>query len=531
MIFFLYGIDFIPFDSLDFEIYSDEEKFFKTCKIFKCKNLSKQFFGIKKEVLPLAAILLGNDYVSMDEFKDFLLTLKVPEALREKFSNNKPHLRIEVVLRWLGKQKNLDCAVAKVLHAINSDKRQVVLELIEVILNQYLSTSAEMMFPLGFTEEHVSYFMKSIPKKFYKFQNPPSIEVELENRSDESFLSSDDLIDSSTRKIVDTSIVKSLKKPDLKNFVPSWFMIEYNVGNLPCHFMDMITRQLIITSAQIEDYSYPSCFNISLKIIGVIFKLISNGTTGCDVLKYYGRGTGSETKQYELDTKKLNLPCNLPKLETLVRLPAQVRKQILDFALELSDNKSVLEFPPSWRLYIVIIKYWLKNSDEKFGTKYHLYSLIFAMILHVIKKVIKNGRYFEQEIGAKNDDFFKKEKKESVSGNLSVKDALQRVNKKDCLFVLPFFDPLYLENYKDFNLSIIHAYSLLQNCMKCTMHLNRLLGCPYPSLNVADFYSGTLNYNLYKHFAKYENLNNCVLEIFGKSPTILQLFVSIADKF
>lgn len=530
--FFIYDVMYIPYNCLQQGVFrnSNSHGFVKRCKIFNYDFFVQSFPGLRREVLPLASVLLGNDFISINVFKNFLSSLKVSKKMKQNFSRNKLHLRIETVLRWLQRQ-SLDSAITKVISKINPDKQTSIIEVIEMIINGYLNTEPVLLGPLGFSSEYIHRVTQRKPREQYKFKKLGNfIECNQEIRDDESYLSWDeDLINSSSPE--EFCVIKPGTKHNLDKIVPAWFMYEYNAANFPPYFLDMINRQLIVVSEQLEDHNYPTCINISLRIVSVIFMLLSKGTTNCTILKYIARGKDLDIEEYELNCESYSINCEIPPLENLINLTVMDRRKIFISTLRISD-KIVVEFPPHWRLYIATIKYWLKEADEIFSTKYHLMTLILGIIYHVIKRIINCGTYLGNSFRnvKVNDDY--KEFQGFILETMPVKDALERVTINECLSAEQFYKPfLHIHVNEEFNKTIVHAFSLFQNCLKYSMHLNALLGCPYTSINVADFFSsGTLIYNLYNYLKNYNHLKDQVKHIFRNSPNILQLIVSVSTQ-
>ncbi|XP_043249427.1 protein asteroid-like [Colletes gigas] len=69
--------------------------------------------GLSQSTLPLAAILLGNDYVKHGTFKNFFRYLKLRRIRRKRYSNRQ--YCIEATLQWLSRFYTLDRAVIGIL--------------------------------------------------------------------------------------------------------------------------------------------------------------------------------------------------------------------------------------------------------------------------------------------------------------------------------------------------------------------------------------------------------------------------------
>ena len=525
--FFIFDVMYIPFHTLKQGICMtlNGNGFFKNCKMFKHEYLLKQFPGINRKILPLFAVLLGNDYVKTDVFKKFFSTLKVLRTIENELEKSKTYLKIEALFLWI-KNYTLDEAVARVLNKVDSEKYESTLEIIEIIINGYLTISSEILKPLGYSSDEIDALMQNIASESYKFDNLSIFEMTDEIETyDEIDLDSDKYLDDSFLD-EDNNISVQSGVSNLNDIVPSWFIEKYQARHFPSFFMDLINRQFFFTGHQMEDSNYPTCINISLKICRVIFQLLNNGTTNLNTLMYFARGKGTSFVKYEMDCKDFDRCSQIPTLHQLIDLPFINRKIILVNTLGVRDVL-VAQFPPLWRMYIIAIKYWIVEADKIFTTKYHLYALIFPIIFNVVEKVIACSSYFETNL-SKIDNKCNSNRNHNFSDKISVKQALENVKENECIFAKRFFLSKMRTNRDQFDITVVHAFSLFQNCLKFSMQLNALLGHPYPKINVAEFFSGTLIYNLYNDFKNDNDLNQRINDIFKKSPSVLELFISMS---
>lgn len=246
-----------------------------------------------------------------------------------------------------------------------------------------------------------------------------------------------------------------------------------------------------------------------------------------------GKGKNTETKELMCDSEEF------PELQQLRTIPMEQRKSILDKCLGVT-NEFLSQFPPGWRLYIATLKYWIDEAEAQFRTNCHLYSLIICLFFHIIDRQIgyfRSEKYFSSKLG--NDyQTLKNAKRQipKIPDPISIYEAFQKITYEDCLMAAPF----YIENFeihknvlmnpKKFNISIVHAFSLFQNCLRHSSHLNSLLGCPYLPVQISQMFNGTLLYNLYTRLKAHNDLKNYVgTVIFGDSPLLSQLFVSIEN--
>lgn len=166
--FYIYGTLYIPFDTLDTYVVKSSTKncYVKRCKIYKVENLLKSFKGLDQSMLPLAAILLGNDYVKRNTFKNFFRHLKLRGASRKK--HNHRQCRIETTLAWLSKY-TLNKAIIEILSRLTKTIRQRILNLIEININGYTNVSAEILIPLGFSKDYIIHTNIHYLNKTFKF--------------------------------------------------------------------------------------------------------------------------------------------------------------------------------------------------------------------------------------------------------------------------------------------------------------------------------------------------------------------------
>lgn len=144
-----------------------------------------------------------------------------------------------------------------------------------------------------------------------------------------------------------------------------------------------------------------------------------------------------------------------------------------------------------------------------------------------LKKNLRHSVISKNDTNGKHKD----NKTEFPLVDMSIKTALENVTKSDCSLSKEFFKSQTSVDKKDrFDMTVVHTFSLFQNCLKCIKHLNALLGCPYLAVGVTKlFFSGTLLYNLYE-LKNQKNLNQHICEIFKDSPSLLQLFISVSTK-
>ncbi|CAD1481211.1 unnamed protein product, partial [Heterotrigona itama] len=353
--FYIYGTLYIPFDTLDTHVVKNPNGngYMKCCKIYKVENLLKSFKGLDQTMLPLAAILLGNDYVKYKTFKNFFRHLKLRGASNKR--RNHRQCCIETTLIWLSKH-TLNNAIIEVLSSLIKPVRQKILDLIEVNINNYTNISTEVLIPLGFSTAYVSLANTYHLNKSFKFNGDINALTYIEEDCKEENNEKEEEQEQEKEDGIETQITntlnefKSMSKNAAVNNLPLWFVNEFLRSKYPAHFMDLIVRCLYICPVQVEDYCYPSSAITSLKILSVIFRILKS-TIDDKVcyMKYMVRNQNKKLMCCTLEATKIMNMCELPSLFNLKEIPLLIRRQILNNTLGITNMDCINEVPPEWR--------------------------------------------------------------------------------------------------------------------------------------------------------------------------------------
>lgn len=530
--FYIYDVTYIPFNTLDPFLVKNRkgQGYLKQCRVYKVETLLNQFKGLDRSVLPLAATLLGNDYVKRSTFKDFFCHLRLSKATKRKY--NEQQRRIEATFNWLSKH-SLNAAIVQILARLPQDSRKKVLEVIEMIVNVYTTVDPKILVPLGFPEQFVTEMMAKFKTEPFKFREDINNlrPVEEPPGEDESEIS--DVEEEEEEK--DESDQEFRYNPNIQKVAPPWFIQEFNMGRYASYFIDILTRRFYVCPPQIEDYSYPAAITISLKIVRVIYGLLTKGLEGPKILEYLCRGQHKNMTVGQIEAEDQMFGCELPTLFTLRDLPPIIRKRMLEETLGIPEF-AVETFPNGWKLYAATATYWMAQQQEPSGTNCHLYSLLFTMLFSILDQRIgyhRSEQYFHQRYGPQLNAILLNRRGlpfPQIPQDVTVYQAYCEVTEEDCLLAAPFFlsnfeiDKNLFTNPKKFNVSIVHAFAQFQVCMRHSLHLNALLGFPYQQTRVAELYNGTLLYNLYNNFKGRNDIDAYVFHLLQHSPTLLRLF-------
>ncbi|KAL2736217.1 hypothetical protein V1477_012726 [Vespula maculifrons] len=522
--FYIYGTLYIPYYTLQNYIRK-WRKYVIPCKIYKVETFLNIFSGLTESLLPLAAILLGNDYIQQYEFKNFYKNIKLPNIGRINF--NLQQCRIEGTLNWLSKH-TLNEAIILIMRTVPQEHKKQTFRAIEMIINEYTSISINILDQLDFSKEDMDKIISQNTENNCKFQR------DINDLIRELSKEYKDMIEYDLETIHDAFI----------NSLPSWFINEFSKGSLTNYFMNILMHKLYIYHVQIEDYRQPSSIFISEKIINVIYTLLKSEFEQTNKpSEYIIRGQNNQLSYYPLKYIDNIGSCKIPSLHDLRKIPFDIRKEIYDNTLDIQHD-FIVKFPENWRLYIATAKYWIDNLPE-LKSNTHIYALLFAMLYHIIDLKIgycRSMHIFENKYKQKLEAIKSSKKKDLVKNNffsldcsseISIVEALNEITECDCLILAPFFisnsnmEIKLQQNPKNFKRSVIHIFAQFQSCLKHSIDLNALLGHPYQLTKVSDMFNGTLLYNLYNNFASRKKIEDYIYCILKYSPNFFRLYHTI----
>ncbi|XP_012539364.1 protein asteroid [Monomorium pharaonis] len=537
--FYIYGSLYIPFNSLETDVVPNPmgTGYMKRCKIYYVEKLFRVYHGLSQSLLPLAAVLLGNDYVKQHTFKNFFRHL--PRTLGRRRYSNEQQRRIDATFHWL-RRRSLNEAVIGILSRLRKRERKHVLHTIEMIINGYINAPLGVLHTLGFSAETFSRAsVQNVFNKIYKFEGDIYNLTYIDERANETE-PSDEEQETEDREVASILEERELiSNESLVNNLPEWFINEFKQSRFPSYFIDLIIRKLYICPTQIEDPLYVSSIVVSLQIISVIYGLLVSGIPigRKSDMEYITRDENKKLKRYQLEYSDNILGCKLPSLPDLREIPHVIKKEILNTTLTISDVSYINEIPSNWMLYIATMKYWINQQQEPSKFSCHVYSLLFTMLFHIIdynigfyRTLTKFHQRFNKTVDNIRRERRAKHYQSQYSVNATLTDAIYEINADDCLIAAAFFvsnfeiDQKLYSQPKKFNITIVHGFAEFQNCLRHSMNLNALLGYPYEQTKVASVFNGTLLYNLYTNFKKRDDIEVYINLVLQDSPSLLRLF-------
>lgn len=546
--FYIYGVMYIPFNTLDPYIVRYAKGYIKRCKIYRIEKLLNKFKGLDITLLPLASILLGNDYINSKVFNNFFSELRI---FKQRV-NNYQQLKIDRIFNWL-KNYTLNDAMNKIVKHVSKNQYQSVVEKMQTIINTYLNISTHMLAPLGFDQQFIDNIVKNT--SIYKFQKEEVKELDNHNLNslnnkyiEEDNTDEDDNIETNFEEDEDINNddYQTCKLPVIPDeiftdSVPKWFMKDHSHGKFPLYFINIISHHVYVLPVQIESMYYPSAHEISMPIITKICSLLTTMKSNVNqkenvVMELITRENDEMAKVH------LNIPKSSVTLENLGMASDEVRKKIIDETAEIEEMYHLEEVPSPWKLYIAVILYWMKQNNEPQRTQLHLDCLLVSMLLGIIDKKIgyqrskdKFQRKFADDL-ARIQETRRLKKLPTEEGSSILANLINETSKEDCIASLPFFlEHLQigkdLRMYPDkFDSDIVHVFSQFQSCLRHIMHLNALVGLIYETPSIGDFFNGTLLYNFYNNFKTRNDIEAYISTRLKDAPNLLKIFQLLRKK-
>ncbi|XP_065225993.1 protein asteroid [Planococcus citri] len=580
--FYVSNVAYIPFFSIEFKAYrlskKIKDKYYIPCSMYHVDDLLNKFEGLPdKSLLPLMSCALGNDYIPPHTFKNFL---------RISYSSKLPK-RMEKILYWLRGVIFADMAIEELVSCAPKKLKGGYRKLIKQLLTEFNSPSSQLLehIPDAFhinceladvmnnlsinddnedTSQNISHtefemtpvvekdLMVGVGEDSFLLENNDEIEIidsceyEIEDENDEHEIEADSSIN--TSNVLDSSTISTNPTPTIN--LPEWVVRKFRLGLLSPTVMNIHTFKRIIIQSQSEDYHSPPSHLIITPILQIIIAIVLGKKGSCEV-KCHARLRSTVAGIYKL-TPVFSFDCDLevPSLEEVANLSDTDKQTILLKCLNIDENLSC--FPNEWKIFMIAVFYWLKNSSNLNQT--HIRSVILSLIyLSIIDKKIGSVRT-QQELNRLNNV---EKKKKTEAANEPLNDSEQRtetentpcfdylnnsqlidiseivnlVSGKDCitaanaLLHYHHLDSSLMQNRKNFNTKLVHCYAQLQHCLQAVGLLNAVLDFPFAPCMVHNAFSGTFLYNFYTDMSKRKLADGYITRtLLSKATDIIVLY-------
>lgn len=553
------------------------------CCIYNIENLTDGV--LENDLLPLFAIMLGNDFISRKWFAKFFRNVS-RRNVKKKKNLSPQQKKIYMLLNWL-QHETLKSAIKKILECVKHFQRPKLWFQIRDAMRGYRMTHSKSFEYFGFEEEPLKIEENEVLEMSLdelmasddeveeeeeaqdeeeteneeesgeeeEVENQENSEAEQENSENEEELTAneeeieengdgfeaknsddEDFNDPNEGKLSDEDEEPPNQKFKKRKFVfPDWFQEIYNSAAVPRFLVDILRCRRYINYPQVEEFSGNDSNTISYPILNLLYSLLQSPEIL--PLYYYTR----VPKQARFEVKKIE-PEIFP---TVTDFDPSQKKNMKFMKMIFEKNftnveeifESVREIPDPHQLYILAVIYWMRRSLTT-NSNYLQAVLVGMIALSVVdkkcekvhrgsEKFLKNFEKNLKELKAKqNLDINAESLKE-----IPVRSLIKNVTKHEAQLAMEnlishySISPKFQRKHADFRRNVVHTFAELQSVVFNLFSLNPFLNLPFEAIKVENYFNGLFLYNMYHNLKSRANpIEYIRCYVFNHSPTIMAVF-------
>ncbi|XP_069816388.1 single-strand DNA endonuclease ASTE1 [Dendropsophus ebraccatus] len=297
---------------------------------FSAQRLCHVYNNMNMVLLPLFAVLTGNDYISLPALETFFSKVHLPVG-----NNNhggRRHTRIHGLLNWLSRFADVEEAMENVLNYLRLKDRDSVRQLLYSAMEEYsLYESVNLE----------QYFLNGL------YISPTAVKLNL----------------------------------------PEWVQFALARGELSPLLSDALVMRRVFLHAQVEDIKKPSAHLVTKSVRKLIYALLLNA---CHDSQHEAQRSKelrvNEFDRLEAKLRRSTIAIDYPyddisedlSLSNLPQLPLESRLKLFSQGLDLKINGLEL-VPSSYKLILAAVCYWIKHADPKVKL-HHVKALIMGFV-------------------------------------------------------------------------------------------------------------------------------------------------------
>ncbi|XP_023561041.1 protein asteroid homolog 1 [Octodon degus] len=301
-----------------------------SAKCFSLDAFCRHFNNMNKTLLPLFAVLCGNDHINLPIVETFLSKVCLP--LRGSSSKGRRHHRVLGILSWLSHFADLTEALDHVLKHLPKKDRENVRELLCSCMEEYQQSQVKL-------------------QDFFQ---------------DGAFVC-----------------------PEAMNLgLPEWVVVALAKGQLSPFVSDALVLRRTILHTQVENMQRPNAHSISRPIRQIIYGLLLNVSSHPENVSPRALPSQSlafsEVERINKNIKTstvdaIELPKDYSDLSKLTKLSLARRQTLLLETLKV--RQTVLDpIPLALKLPVAVSCYWLQHTETK-AKLWHLQALLLGMLM------------------------------------------------------------------------------------------------------------------------------------------------------
>ncbi|XP_055641910.1 protein asteroid [Toxorhynchites rutilus septentrionalis] len=494
---------------------------FLDCCLYTIENLIGSEGRLKREMLPLFATLLGNDYIERRVLSSFYASMKVGKVSRKVAPHQR---RIVGILKWL-QHHSIKSAMKTILNQVREGQRKNLMKQLQGAMYGYNCEDCISYEHFGFGKQQE---VQDAEKKFKNFLEEADdvipIEEDVSLGDDTEDLNNDGKSDHSDEE--ESESTEGEQSEDQENDIEDvcdetrvgkalnwepWLLEIYQAARTPRFVVDLYYSNLYINYPQSEDITKPDSNEICYSILLHIFALLKSSKKGGN-FKYLTRCEKVAQCRW-IKFQDVALPEGIefnPSKEKNVAL----FKIVFDDFSNTADIFAVVEkCPANFQLYILSLIFWIRKSQNV--TCVHIHSLLICMIqLQIIDKQLATQSRHIDGFRKKHKSYLESMKQRFKRVNITLdeqKPLKKLVNKLSYLFskpqvmltydvLIPHFSIKDREQRKQavFDHSTTHIFAEFQAVVLNLFTLNALLGHPFEAICMHGLYNGLFIHNVYQ---------------------------------
>ncbi|XP_006158568.1 protein asteroid homolog 1 isoform X1 [Tupaia chinensis] len=323
---------FCPLNSFQWRNMSTLEgtqDYYIPAKCFSLDALCRHFSNMSKALLPLFAVLCGNDHVNLPVIDMFLSKARLPFGATS--SKGRRHHRVLGLLNWLSHFADPTEALSNVLKYLPKKDRENVRELLCCSMEEYQQSPVKLQ----------DFFQRG-----------------------------------------------TYVCPDARNLgLPEWVLVALAKGQLSPFISDALVLRRTILHTQVENMQQPNAHRVSQPIRQIIYGLLRSASphlqnTSRNALPFQPLAFSEvERVNKNIRTSTVNaveLPKDHSDLSRLTELSLDSRQTLLLETLKVGQT-TLEPVPASLKLPVAITCYWLQHVEAKVKL-HHLQALLLGML-------------------------------------------------------------------------------------------------------------------------------------------------------
>ncbi|XP_056376637.1 protein asteroid homolog 1 [Hyla sarda] len=294
-------------------------------RCFSAQKLCHIYNNMNVDLLPLFAVLMGNDYISLPALETFFSKVHLPGGNNH---SGRRHKQIHGLLNWLSGFADVEEAMKNVLNYLRLKDRDSVRQLLCSAMEEY---------SLYETVNLEQYFVRGV------YLSPTAVKLHL----------------------------------------PEWVQFALARGELSPLLSDALVLRRVFLHVQVEDIKKPSAHSVTKPVRKLIYAILLNAKHEAQKTKKLCVGE-FDRLETNLRRSTVGISCAFEdlyedlSLSTLPQLPLETRLKLLLWSLDV--KMSDLEFvQSSYKLILAIVCYWIRHADPKVKL-HHVKALIMGIV-------------------------------------------------------------------------------------------------------------------------------------------------------